>query len=512
MFRTNIPVTADAFRDRHEEIRLLGAGVDNLEDGNPQWFALIGSRKVGKTSLLLEIERQKSRDGLVFVVLDSYEDRPLSLSIFRRYALRVVDAFFARKTGLSLEALADRSNDYRAALFESDDFARLPSSLRKSILELVDARVDRSYVERALWLPEHLSRQLNIRSVVAWDEFQELASFATSRAKIDVFALARAIWQKHERVGYFISGSKRTMLTELVASPASPFFQHFSVLDVGPMPDDEAVALLRHCAPKGRSIPKKLAERAVDILGGHPFYLQLFGETLTRGEPPYDDTAVTGALGELLFSSTGRLSLYFQREYDQLVGRSSTLAAVLQALSEGPLKPSEVSKAIKASSGSTTRYLERLNDSVVRTENGRWEIADPVFGLWIRWRKPGGTIVPMTVIGNDAELAVARALAQLGFELVYQSRASRGAFDLLAIRSGIQVGLQVKRSELPIRFKKREWNRMIADGKRFGWRYIIAAVSSKNDSVQFLDPSRAKVASTVTLDKGAVIDNLLLWM
>ncbi|MCP4679277.1 MAG: ATP-binding protein [Deltaproteobacteria bacterium] len=512
MFRTNIPVTAGAFHDRHEEIRRLGAAVDSLERGNPQWYALIGSRKVGKTSLLLELERQKRREGLVFVVLDSYEDRPLSLSVFRRYAMRVVDAFFARKTGLSFESLAGSPADYRATLFESDDFIRLSSPLRVFILNLVDATIDRAFVETALRLPEQLSRRLDVRCVVAWDEFQELSSFASSRVKIDVLALARAIWQKHNRVSYFISGSKRTMLNELVASPASPFFQHFSVLDVGPMPVDEAIALLRDCAPRGRAISQKLATRTVSILGGHPFYLQLFGETLTRGEPPYDDAAFKGALGELLFSQTGRLSLYFQREYDRLVGRASSLAAILRALSDGPLKPSEVAKAIKASSGSTTRYLERLADAVVRTENGLCAIADPVFALWLSWRKPGGTTVPMTVIGDEAELAVARTLAQMGFELVYQSRASRGAFDLLAIRSGIQLGLQVKRSGIPIRFKKTEWNRMSADAKHFGWRYVIASVSSEKEIVQFLDPTKAKVARMVTLDKKAVIENLLRWM
>ena len=38
----------------------------------------------------------------------------------------------------------------------------------------------------------------------------------------------------------------------------------------------------------------------------------------------------------------------------------------------------------------------------------------------------------MTIVGDEAEQAVAAFLAGLGFDLVYQSRASRGAFDLLA--------------------------------------------------------------------------------
>lgn len=57
----------------------------------------------------------------------------------------------------------------------------------------------------------------------------------------------------------------------------------------------------------------------------------------------------------------------------------------------------------------------------------------------------------MSVVGNEAEIAVARDLSELGFDLVYQSRTSRGAFDLLAIRGSEQVGIQVKRSARPLR-------------------------------------------------------------
>lgn len=51
---------------------------------------------------------------------------------------------------------------------------------------------------------------------------------------------------------------------------------------------------------------------------------------------------------------------------------------------------------------------------------------DPPFAAWVRRRAPGGTVVPMSVAGDEAELAVARAMSAMGFDLVYQSRGSRG--------------------------------------------------------------------------------------
>ncbi len=181
-------------------------------------------------------------------------------------------------------------------------------------------------------------------------------------------------------------------------------------------------------------------------------------------------------------------------------------------MSEGPRRLGEIASATRSSSASTVRYIERLHDAVLRGEDGSYRIADPVFALWLSWKKPGGTVVPTSVIGDEAELSVARALAEMGFELVYQSRASRGAFDLLALRSGIELGIQVKRSRLPLRFKKGEWHRRQADAERFGFRFVVAAVDASSDSVSFLDPQRARISRSIALDDAAIIENLLCWL
>ncbi len=117
----------------------------------------------------------------------------------------------------------------------------------------------------------------------------------------------------------------------------------------------------------------------------------------------------------------------------------------------------------------------------------------------------------MKLVGNEAELRVAEHLASLGFELVYQSRASRGAFDLLAIRGGRQLGVQVKRSALPLRFPKTAWARMACDAARFGWVFCIAAVSPEGE-VALLDPARATKRKEVRIGEEARIDNLLTWL
>jgi hypothetical protein len=93
---------------------------------------------------------------------------------------------------------------------------------------------------------------------------------------------------------------------------------------------------------------------------------------------------------------------------------------------------------------------------------------------------------------------------------VYQSKASRGAFDLLAIRAGVMVGVQVKRSALPLHFAAAAWKRMEAEARRLGWLWIVAAASP--DGVTFLDPARGRRRKGVGLSASAAIANLLAWV
>ena len=205
------------------------------------------------------------------------------------------------------------------------------------------------------------------------------------------------------------------------------------------------------------------------------------------------------------------IRLYFQNDFARLVGKSTHLAAVLEALAAGPRRISEVAAQIGQGSGSTVRYAERLGDAVVRRDDGLYELADPTFATWLRWRRPGGTVVPMTLLGDEGEKSAAEHLARMGFDLIYQSRASRGAFDLLALRGATQLGVQVKRSPLPLRFAKSAWNRMQADAKRLGWRWVVIAVDPSGE-VRALDPARARRAREIRLGEDAVIDNVLAWL
>jgi Holliday junction resolvase len=509
MFHTSTPVVGDEFHNRAAELALVARSMEKLSAGAPQWVAIIGPRKIGKTSLVLEAARRTRSPSLQVVVLDVQEQGPASTEVFRRLVLRILDTVFAAEIGESLERLMHAPTQYRAALLRSERFGGLSSALRSELLEIPEGRVTDERIHSWLEAPERLAEALRLWLVIALDEFQDLA--ALSPKDFALFARLRSVWQRHRRITYFISGSARSMLLALVTKEASPFFQHFSILELGPFSRDAAVELLRRPGPGSDPIPADLAGKAVTAIGGNPFYLQLLGETLTAATDVPNESELKAAFQALLFSPTGRLALFFDNEFHRIVGRSTFLAATLDALAAGPTSLTDVASRIRTSTAATAGYLERLKDAVARTEEGLYRLTDPTFGLWLRWRRPGGAVVPMSVIGDEAEQAVARELSATGFDLVYQSRASRGAFDLLATRGATQLGIQVKRSSLPLRFTKSEWSRMTAEAARLNWRWVVAAVH-QDGVISVMDPRKAKRGREVRLDASATIDNLLRWV
>jgi AAA+ ATPase superfamily predicted ATPase len=521
MFTSSVPVTARGFFNRVAESEQILQAVESLVRGAPRWLCLVGPRKVGKTSLLLEVarglhaaHRPTRAHPPHFVVVDVLETLPLSVDIFRDLALRAVEVTLSAEAATSISALSRDPAAYRKALVGARSFHRLAPDQQSFVLELptISARAP-GFVRDCLELPEQLASATGGHLVVAIDEFQELAGLAAGKKGADPLPLMRSVWQRHRRVSYIVSGSARSLLVRLVTSEHSPFFQHFTLMDIGPFSETAAVELLVSASAPEGPIDKRLARRAYETVGGNPFYLQVLGEALSEhpARAAHPERALKECLQQLLFSRTGRLALYFENEFQRLVGRATTLAATLDCLADGPRRLTDVARHLRAPTGATLNYLERLGDAVLRNEKGLHALTDPTFGLWLRWRRPGGSVFPMKLVGDEGERVAAEHLASLGFELIYQSRGSRGAFDLLATRASVQLAVQVKKSPLPLRFSKAEWGRMEAEARRFGWEWVIAAVDA-TDRVSLLDPGKAKRGASISLGDRAVIENVLVWV
>jgi len=487
-FETARPVTGSAFFDRQQELQTLLKSAQDLLQGKQSYYAIIGFRKIGKSSLLWEFERHLPESTLS-LHLDCWEIRLNPYAFFHEFVKQLVNSYLIKSGDVEKVGYVDRLASLSQGLDFSLTLARLQllglESLNRAAtaLRLLE-RQEYSYelFDTIIDLPQTLAEETNRKCVVIIDEFQELKSL--ERFKVvkehvgDLFAFLRGHWQRHDRVNYVVGGSKITLLRNLLLDANAPFFQHFRLLDLQPFSRQEAVALLSTFIPEeGKTISPVLCHQIVDLVGTNPFYLQVVGEELCTEEPTEEITPLTLkiVLQKTLFDNTGRLNLYFQRLLSDIIGKSSSLESILFALIEDK-RITDIAQTIHVDSGTASNWLGRLlrEDIVIKQEDGTYTIPDPGFRLWLKSRSDIQTVLPPLVLGSETEKLVARQLMAQGIRLVYHAQASRGSFDLLALMNGEAIGLQCKKADLPYYLPQQEYEAMQAWAQKLGWMPILA--------------------------------------
>jgi len=353
----------------------------------------------------------------------------------------------------------------------------------------------RERLRAATDLPDTLAADTGVKFVVVLDEFQECAKlneFKNVRQSIgDIFAFLRSRWQRHANVCYFVSGSEMRLLEKIIQRESSPFFQHFPILRLGSFRAEHATALCRQLFDaSGRSLRPALLNKLVALTGGHPFYLQVLGEEVCVRSPRREigTSVFKEVIQDTVFANAGRLSLYFEAQFEKYIKSSSSLAKTLSAIATGHHRATDIASELGQVTGVVGSWLARLlaMDLIRKTDQG-YVFQDGLFELWVRGtRTHQRSAIGPSVLGDQVEKAVAAKVAAEGFSLVYQARASRGAFDLLALLNTFAVGLQVKKAKgRSYYLSKTERDRMLEWGKRLGWQPVLCLYVS-DDEMAFL--------------------------
>jgi len=496
-FSTAKPVVGESFHNRRIELEQLLGVAKSLEEGIPRYYALLGLRKVGKSSLLQEFKRRAAEmKDLVIAIVDCSESCIDANTFFEDLATELIDEFliatgYASQTGLLSGAKQDDASLTMAA-------GRIQvlgvDSLNKGLLAMLEVRKSgealRDQYRLIIDLPEMLAAETGKNFIVVFDEFQECAKLnAQKNVKItmgDVFHFFRARWQRHEKVAYLISGSEISLLQKMIQEESSSFFQHFNPMTVAEFSFADAREMFAALLEKsGYVMEEEMLSELIQLTNGHPFYLQVLGEELCKASPEREikRNIYKIVLQQTLFESAGRLSLYFAGQYAKHIKTSTSLEKTLASISSGYVRVSEIARDLGQLTGHISSFIGRLveMDILVKVDD-TYQFRDPVFGLWIKGTKSHlkSVIGPYT-LGDQVEKAIADKLAKEGFSLVYQSKASRGVFDLLAILNSFMIGLQVKKiTKFPFYLSKDEFAKMRSWGERLNWLPILCVYIDDN--------------------------------
>ena len=354
------PVFGDDFVDRDKEINAI---VRDLRNGKS--LVLFSVRRMGKSSLLLEIMRRHSKDFL-FVYVDLYgvTSKNEALELFASAVINSAYTKVQRAARAALDLL--RALSARVVMTPEGSIG---VEFGKRDLELLETR-------QVFNLAEDIAKKRNRRIIVILDEFQEIRSLDG----VALLKVMRSRFQMHRNVTYVFSGSKRHMLFGIFEETEGAFYHFAKPIELRPIPRTVyAKFLVDKFRSQGGVIDTESIEEILDLSRGSPYVVQhLAYELFNVSRKPKYPRDVNSAVKAAIRSGSPAYSMV----WDSI--KSSLQRRYLLAVAAEPDVPhgaSFVERYGLRSSSHVQKVVKNLDAKGI-TEGGA--IVDPMFALWLR--------------------------------------------------------------------------------------------------------------------------------
>ena len=367
------PVPAGDLVGRESYIRRATA---RLSDGSH--ILIAGPRRIGKTSVMLEILRRLRRKGMHTAYVDC-----MGATDLRGLGERLADAVLENVSG------ADRTFEHAKVI---------AAGLRPTVkvryehvelaLELAREKNAQRFFDGALDLPRALTARTGKRMVVAFDELQAAGQLAPK-----IFDVMRARLQAQRGVSYAFLGSEEGILEELFSEKGRAFYRFATPLDLadaaghrfGIAPDDWLSYIQEKLGERQLRIDDLAVDAILDATGGHPqdtmqvcaaLYYLMRDAGLRVVTPEVIGVALEQSLRELERPFALHWADLGKGKYLQQVAKRIAHGAVLYATNGGGAVPrAEVLRALAAL---------QARGLVTRLARGRYAFVEPLFGEYVR--------------------------------------------------------------------------------------------------------------------------------
>ena len=372
-------------------------------------FALIGYRRIGKTSILEKVKHELENKGLVVVYFDvkermadpesfltdleaeilqeyrnqinRFQRAKLKLSEARNLVTKKISDLVSSVEDVGVEISPDGTITPKIHFGEGKD--RKSSDYSKQF---------RSVFKTADVLAEKSGK----RVVLMLDEFQDLVKLNEFSGIKDIVSLYRGVLQRRRNVAHVISGSRVHMLRNLLDSKDSPLYQHFLVEDVKDLDPSDArklfITVFKSRNPDYRQRKHEAkdeldirASETVEIVGGNPFYLTVMAQAW-NGKTPLQ------AVFDMLISPPAG-TLYIYTNYvlaeDLTTAKGGPMLKRIvreMALAPSPIEASELAKRVHKTQNYLQFYLDQLVkfDVIKSAGRGLYVLVDPVISQCLR--------------------------------------------------------------------------------------------------------------------------------
>jgi len=358
--------------------------------GSKSNYALIGPRRIGKTAILEELERRLTRDNVIVARIDfskyAYDPSEFSQALVSSLTESYQKILDSKSRLLAqVKHAVGEIKKLRRMRIEFDlalDAEGRPILTARPSLAREEPRHAESF-EKAFSYASHLAAASGKRVVVLLDEAQRIVEWGKLNGMKAVMDQFRSIIDRLAEVCIVLSGSRVHMLRSIFGEAGSPLFGRFTIIEVGPLEEQDAITLYLNNAPRA---DRDEAAEVYRLVGGHPFYLIVTAEA----KRPNESTAER--YRRLLTDVTGGLYLYANYILREDLGSRITetnYVKILRALAQDEKKVSEIAETTGLQMAWLTRYLTRLIEfDIVDKTNGAYRLKDKILRDYFAFNYP----------------------------------------------------------------------------------------------------------------------------
>lgn len=245
--------TKDMFFGRQDIIRRIKEEVGD-KDSPTQPIAIIGQRRIGKTSILYQIKRQLS-NKFIICFIDIQKTNPRMPYVLFYKILDEVKKEFNKHTNAKFPVMAILNKDYE----ESGVYLSFESDLSK--------------------LDEYLEEKGLPPIVFLLDEVESLRAF---EKESDMMGFFRGLIQSSHRLLFIVSGSD--LMFKLTTDYASPFYNLFSTVECKELTEGETRKLIIEptLAQEMRYSDDRVIKFIIESTGCNPYLTQALCNYIIR--------------------------------------------------------------------------------------------------------------------------------------------------------------------------------------------------------------------------------------
>ncbi len=362
-------------------------------------IALLGYRRIGKTSIILKTQSQLDKDpNFVTVYFDVKHHMAEPKTFLNRLEKAIFDAYITKlstsakigaKTSKSLEIFSRIKDALTSKKIKSVSASISTDGVITPSIEFGEKQVSdySSLFLSVLQTPTAFADKSDLKFIIILDEFQDLHKLDRYPGLKDIFGLFRSITQQRgNNVSFVISGSRVHMLENILGSGESSLFVHFQILKIEEMDEENSVKLFNAYLKARKLKPNNVvSKQAFQLVGGQPFYLMALAD---RWSPK---TSVENEYKHSLTDSLGSLKLYadYLLSEDLSEVQSGPISkTILQVLaSVGGCSISELARAIDTPLTKLPRYLNPLSDAdLILKKDGKYQIRDKILRDYLKFQ------------------------------------------------------------------------------------------------------------------------------